>query len=192
VIYPLLSHVEAMDRLNSYVRSTDCRAKYYTSLHDVIYTAKGYVIRAAHDQGLASHRRVHAFGKCRRCGGSGVYRRYPSSGEADCRFCDDGHVRLDFVETTISIDSRRFVWHSPIGRFVARLSLAVVGPLSTFSTDWQPNQPGKEIPLSDLARDLNLIEQAYAAGLRQHGTGVHVLRLRRHRGTEDRLVQRHA
>lgn len=155
--------IQAMDRLNSWVRSKSFRHGLSgMTLQRHIYRAKGDAIRSAHSQYEISHRPFTFLAKCRSCNGTGVFtHEYCYGSEADtspCRTCSrSGVVRLDFVETRIWLEAP-ICWHSPRHSFP--LSPYVLG-VETNPGEWTPNQPGREMTPDEAARDLLLIDEQW-------------------------------
>lgn len=170
---------EALDRLNSFVRSDAYRREFYmASPRRAVYEMKRQAILVAHVAGLAEHRRIVITAKCRDCGGSGKY--VDSYGERFpwCRACSSsGTVTLRFVETTIALPGRALRWHSPRTGF----SLWPVEPQelphlkwydpatgewlpgSESPADWTVNEVGRDLAIWEVARDLVTAEAAFKA-----------------------------
>jgi hypothetical protein len=142
--------VNAMSRLNSFVRSETFRYHHSSQMRGIIYGHKDYLIAAALKAGMASQRLIAVKSKCRRCDGSGIYGswRYDSDDEG-CWTCGGtGKVTLYFRETTLP---GGIIFHSPIFSVPS-------GELATFETGWKPNQTGKDLTPAELADALNVVE----------------------------------
>lgn len=143
---------QALDRLNSWVRSDSYRRGAFGLAHHVIYFLKGQAISWAASKNWASHRRVGLDLTCRDCGGCGHYTDRNDYTWPHCRACNSsGTAHLSFIETTIG-DAIK--WHSPIQKlWTVDIPLEEEKP-----TEWQPNQPGRDLDPHEVARLLNLVE----------------------------------
>ena len=152
----LLPILEAVDRLNSWVRSTSFSGGMCAiGLRRRIYEIKGQAIEAARGEFVCSHRPLTTIATCRDCGGSGRYTDWGGHEWPHCRACESsGNVRLRFVETTILTTDWRigsFRWHSPRERWTLPSSLLGV---EIEPGDWHVNLPGRDLTLNEAARDL--------------------------------------
>lgn len=148
--------LHAMERLNSWVRSRGCAGDSWNARY-VIYDLKLSCIDWANRNGAASHRWIEVGVRCRDCCGTGKY--VDSYGEKfdHCHACySKGRVMLRFMETVISLPDHQTRWHTPI---TETWKINMPSP-DTFETDfdWNANLPGSEIPVDELARLLNLVE----------------------------------
>lgn len=168
---------EALDRLNSFVRSEAHRSHYYAaSPRRAVYDMKRQAILVAHAAKIAEHRRIVTSAECRDCGGSGRYTDSYGEKWPHCRACSSsGTVTLRFVETTIALPGHELRWHSPEVGFslypVEREPLPHLkawdektGYLPAASpADWSVNQPGRDLKVWEVARDLLAAEEHFKA-----------------------------
>lgn len=170
----------ALDRLNSWLRAgrdTTERFEFWNPLRSVakpiIYWVKTHAILASSRQWQCEFRRVIVRKKCRSCWGTGKWTRYDDWDRSEwepCWHCDKGVKSLHFVESTIG----PIRWHTPSERWYMS-SLDVYLPFRTYwdiapkdrsqhyevITDWEPDQPGRPMPLEDAFRDLRIILNAW-------------------------------
>ena len=172
--------VLALDRLNSWVRSERplwCLAQ--SSLKPVIYWTKTHAILDVSKCWHIGLRRVMVKKPCRRCDGTGSwlswndpgpsadedisFKEYRANYGERCFVCNGtGTATLKFIESTIG----PVRWHTPAEKWYVS-SLDVYVPYPSFypngeehyelSDGWEPEQPGRQMPLDDVERDMNLI-----------------------------------
>lgn len=156
-IAPLLAILPRVAAMNSFVRSAAARHGLGGSaLANVVYHYKREALIQATGYGLATHRRATVPTKCRDCEGTGKY--YDSFGyrHDHCWRCNNsGHVRLQFVETTLPDG---IVWLTPREKAWKFMSTAAQDELDETTQNWQINQPGIDLEPSQVAEHLNAIE----------------------------------
>jgi len=159
----------ALDRLNSWVRSTSRfglqgtlkRTIYWTKTHAILDISKIYSIKM---------RRVMVKTECRKCDGTGVFVHWYDwdyghgrEGGEPCLGCRaTGTATLKFVETFIG----PIRWHTPQREWYSS-SLDVYVPFPCHYgqrnddgyelTEWKPNQPGREMTNEEVIRDMLII-----------------------------------
>lgn len=161
----------ALDRLNSWLRSDNpawCPVR--SALKSTIYWTKTKAILDYSRRWHIGMRRVMVRKPCRACNGTGTWlsdMHYCDSGER-CFGCDaTGTATLKFIETTIG----PLRWHTPSEKWFSS-SLDVYVPFQSFHhearghvTDqyyalaegWEPNQPGRWMPMTEVERDMLLV-----------------------------------
>jgi hypothetical protein len=151
--------LEAIDRLNSWVRSDSARG-WWSSPRYATYDWKSHVIERAIAAGTARLSAIHLMLNCRACGGEGIF-VYDDGEKAPCRKCEkSGHVNLEFLVTEIE----GFTWHTPRNRIWKFGPLDEVWASAKISMDWEPNQKGRDLELWQVAECLNVCEEAVARG----------------------------
>lgn len=142
--------VNAMSRLNSFVRSESFGYHYSQQMRYIIYGHKDQLIGAALKAGMASQRLIAVKSKCRTCHGTGMYDHWRyNGGDEGCWTCGGtGKVELKFIETTLP---GGIVFHTPIHSWPA-------DALITIESGWKPNQRGNDLTPAELADTLNVIE----------------------------------
>jgi hypothetical protein len=142
--------INAMSRLNSFVRSESFGYHYSSQMRYIIYGHKDHLINAAISAGMASQRLIAVKSKCRTCHGTGMYDHWRyNGGDEGCWTCrGTGKVMLYFSETTLP---GGIVFHTPIHS-------VPTGELVTIESGWKPNQRGKDLTPAELAEALNIIE----------------------------------
>lgn len=171
--------LHAMDDLNRFARSSTAKWMGHRFV-PMLYEAKKVVLADAIARGLAKLYRNNVTVKCRTCGGSGRYHGWNysvGSFEEDCRACrGSGKVLLHFVESVISCGDFNCTWHTPTVHWFD-MGPVLNGISEVRATDWQPNQPGAELPVERLAECLNLIETHCAGRMRYYHDVQYTLRL---------------
>ena len=151
--------IEAVDRLNFWVRSDSARG-YWSTPRYAIYDWKAYLIERAIDVGAAKLSAIHLMLNCRACGGDGIY-VYDDGEKAPCRKCGKtGHVNLEFLVSEID----GVVWHTPRNRAWKFGLLDAVWAGARLSVDWEPNAKGRDLELWQVCECLNVCEEAVACG----------------------------
>lgn len=172
----------ALDRLNSWIRADRqswCAVR--SSLKPIIYWTKTQAILEVSKRYHIGLRRVMVRKPCRTCGGTGnwvpdrwngweeeTWEEYAANYGEPCLKCEaTGTVTLKFVESTIG----PIRWHTPSEKWWSS-SLDVYLPFPSFhhearahtayqfyqlADDWQPDQPGRPMSLSEVERDMLLI-----------------------------------
>jgi hypothetical protein len=155
-----LTILEAIDHLNSWVRSDSARG-WHSSPRYAIYDWKHAAIQRAIKDGTARCDAIYLTLNCRDCGGTGKY--IDSYGEKfpRCRRCSNsGHSTLLFLTTAIG-DIR---WHTPHDK-CWRFNLPEdFWQSARLSVDWEPNQKGRDLELWEVAECLNVLEEAVERG----------------------------
>lgn len=153
--------VEAIDRLNSWVRSVSHGAWYWSnSPRMAIYDAKHAIIEQAIRNGLCICEAIRLMVHCRDCGGSGKYSSYGRQYDHCWRCSSTGKQTLEFVVTTIE----GFRWHTPRDKSWRFKLPENFWQFSTLAMDWAPNQKGRDLELWEVAECLNVMEEARGAG----------------------------
>jgi hypothetical protein len=151
--------LEAIDRLNSWVRSESARG-WWSSPRYAVYDWKNWFIDLAIRVGRAKLSAIHLMLNCRACGGDGIF-VYDDGEKAPCRKCGkSGHVNLEFLVSEIE----GFVWHTPRNRTWKFGLLDGVWAGAKLSMDWEPNAKGRDLELWQVAECLNVCEEAVARG----------------------------
>ena len=168
MIATLISALEAVDRLNSWVRSPSFfRGLAAEGLRRRIYAIKGQAIQRAHGVLACTYHPLTTLATCRDCAGTGKYTDSYGTTYPHCRACgNSGVVRLHFVDTLIAFyplykdlnPAWHVHWHSPRDRWPLRSDL--LGTEIT-DVDWKVNQPGKDLTVNEAARDLLLCDETF-------------------------------
>lgn len=151
-----LTPVEAVDRLNSWIRS-DSHWGSFSSPRYAIYFWKGHLVSRALAELPDCWRTVHVCLKCRDCGGSGKYVDSYGYNHLHCRKCSNsGMVRLDFLETVIE----EFKWHTPRDKTwqMNTITSAHWEAAPCVTSDWKPNAKGRDLEPWQVAECLNICE----------------------------------
>lgn len=172
-----LGSLEALDRLNSYVRSPAYRAHYFLANgpRRAVYEMKRTALEVTHAAGIATHRRIVVKVRCRDCGGTGRYVDRDGQEYDHCYACDNGgSAILRFIESTLA---ERFVWHTPFGSepqairtlFPSRMDLCMEEWEASWepASDWDPNRPGQDLTPVEAAEALLLAEDAFPPAVRK-------------------------
>lgn len=140
--------IEALDRLNSWVRSKSFRS----GARRMIYHMKSDVLWCSNLP--MEHRGIIVAVKCRDCGGTGRYRDWGGNLLDHCRACNStGTAKLRFIETKIA---ERIVWHTPAEKYPRGWEGGFEIEMS-----YAPNQIGNDLEISEAARLLNLAEPCF-------------------------------
>lgn len=154
----------ALDRLNSWVRSTSYPHLAYGP-KAWIYAMKRTVLRLAGEVKLREDRSIVVTVPCRDCGGTGRYISGWGTRFDHCYACNSsGEVALRFVESTIPAGGREIVWHTPWMKAGAMYDHENAVPV----TDWVPNTPGCNMTPSEVCKALLVAEDAFATKTPRH------------------------
>lgn len=154
--HPLFAAFEAINALNSYVRTPSA-----WHLRDAVYSMKAKALAQADEMGAVVARNICVQGlKCKTCSGSGWWNIHRG---AHCWTCGGkGTVELYFRESRLTRTLKcphwfasDFTWHTPI-RCAYPRSFEV-------ETNWKPNQPGRELECGNVVYLLNVAEQVFPA-----------------------------
>jgi hypothetical protein len=155
-----LTTLEAIDRLNSWVRSDSARG-WWSSPRYSIYDWKNAVIEQAIRAGTAECSAIHLSLTCRDCGGTKRYTDSSGYTYDHCRKCSStGVTRLWFVVT--KIEGRQF--HTPRDKSWRFHLPESFWESARLSTDWEPNQKGRDLETWEVAQCLNVCEEAVLRG----------------------------
>lgn len=154
----ILDAIIPLFHLNQWARSGYSDMSRATS---AVYWMKNVVIREALRERLCWAKYVQVERPCKTCGGTGMFKRWLYGIDEDeyipedCRRCTaTGKVILKFLETTIC----GVRWHTPRPMTVEWLEASVWDRCE--STNWEPEQPGRELSRVALFRLLNEAERA--------------------------------
>ena len=177
---PLWTPLFALDRLNSWLRSEQpILCPFRSALKPVIYWTKTKAILDTSKVWHIAMRRVMVKKPCRKCNATGIFLPWywdPPDGDYKnrnggriCWGCQGtGTATLQFIETTIG----PLRWHTPAEKWYFA-SLDVYIPFPCFygdrnneqyyelTTDWEPNQKGRPLPLPDVERDILILLNAF-------------------------------
>lgn len=164
----LIPVLEAVDRLNSWVRSESFkRGTHWSGVRRHVYQIKRMAIARAQREFVCLHRPHSTLVTCRSCGGSGKYTDWDGRAWPNCRACGSkGIVKLDFVQTQILVPQpygQTFTWNSPRDKWglpADRLGEELTGIVM------QVDEPGTDMSIDDAARDLLLCDATFP---RQYG-----------------------
>lgn len=144
---------DAMNVLNSWVRSRDHKGEHVVF---AIYDWKLEIIKRAIRNNETDIFPVFAKTRCRDCGGTGRYIDSFGGTWPHCRKCNStGTVKLFFLETEI----KGYRWHTPRERtYLLKLPTGFY-ECSEEAVDWEPNQEGICLELSEIVGCLNILEE---------------------------------
>ena len=157
----ILDAIPPLFHLNQWARSSFEYRYEMSRATEAIYWMKQLVIKEAIREGLCWLRLVQVERPCKTCQGTGIFKRWDRyDGEyydlEDCRRCGaSGKVTLKFVETTIC----GVRWHTPRPKAEFMHMDSSIWDCCAL-TDWEPEQPGKEIGRVQLIQLLNEAERA--------------------------------
>lgn len=164
--------INAIDKLNSYVRSTSYKSHHISGPLGAVYEMKRWAMIAAKEQGLDwQHRFIYSAVICRNCEGTGNYNNSYSDDDLfyeECRTCSGtGTAHLYFIETTIDI-GRSVKWHTPRHKFpfYATGIDASTGDYIK-EKNWTPNYPGHELTSIEVAQYLNIAEEYFEEKIKE-------------------------
>lgn len=154
----LRSVINALDHLNSFVRSNAHRDYALYSPRNYIYLAKAWAIKAINELKLPQpFTHVQVTVKCRDCDGTGRYVDDYGYKHDRCWKCSStGWVRLKFIETLVDIRWKVVRWHTPVEHYPIN-EHKDEEHYSYHDTRWQPNQPGKDLAPWEVAKYLNVL-----------------------------------
>lgn len=150
--------IDALDHLNSFVRSNAHRDYALSSPRRYIYLAKSWAVKAIYELKLPqSFTHVQVTLQCRDCAGTGRYVDDYGYKHDHCWKCSStGWVTLKFIETFVDISRKVVRWHTPIEHYpIYEDTDEERYPYRV--THWQPNQPGKDLAPWEVAQYLNVV-----------------------------------
>lgn len=163
----LKAAVEAVDALNSWVRSASFSHSLRNPRH-AIYWLKRCAIEAAHNAGLARHKRVGVIATCRDCGGAGRYVDSYGDEKSHCWKCaNSGQLILYFVETGLSTLAELWAWpvwtwHTPENLWPREWQVWLPNEFPR-ATSWKTEAEGLDLSPAAAAGHLNTAELFFTA-----------------------------
>lgn len=147
--------LQALDALNSWVRSDSHRRYSMHSPKYAIYEWKRVVIGEAIAADVAELKSIYLSLTCRDCGGAKVYTDSYGHTWPHCRKCNStGKHRLTFLVSKIG----GYTWHTPWDKAWALRTPDGMYERAELSTDWEPNQKGIDLTVEQVAAHLNVLE----------------------------------
>lgn len=145
--------VEALDKLNSWVRSKSYRHGAYSGARRMVYFMKKEVLWHGFDLKM-EHRGIVVAVRCRDCGGSGRYVDSYGCRYDHCWACNSsGTACLQFIETKIE---DQITWHTPREQFPWHWE----GDYQ-IEVGYAPNQNGNDLEPWEAAQYLNRTEPCF-------------------------------
>ena len=161
--------LHAMARLNSWLRSKSGRRPVYGRPLGAVYYLKREAIIWADANLACKHGSIIVGVECRDCGGSGRYCDSYGCQHDHCWRCGSrGRTSLHFVWTWI--EEAAILWHTPRDKFWIPGKHTPLYSLAVWDDRWGVNQPGLEMTVEEVARDLNIVEAFWPRRPGEHHT----------------------